>query len=358
MDGIPLTRCQFLIPFAGIHDEIGAPTASLLTKFRLPTSLEEKADHFLPIMPAIHFAEAAQRSQGITDFGFQAARRLQFCHLSERIRLLIGCSPTLFTALQQTCKWATLEDTVLSMWLERRDDHVRICSKLTGTAGMAHLEHSQWLQLIFPIHIVRQFAGPSWVPTTIAFEARYTPSLETQSSWPHTRFLSGQEASWIDVPITHLSLPNLANEVLPDPSGDDARPAGNGIIATLKLMLPSYLDEGPPTVAEIAEMAGTSVRSLQRKLSDAGLTYSDLLGAARFENAAKYLRETDVKIIEIAFSSGYTDPAHFTRAFRRISGVTPRQFRNQWRPRYARPRIKRESAAEIAPPNWPITDMN
>lgn len=287
----------------------------------------------MPILPAIHFAEAARRSQGIADFGFQAARRLQFCHLSERIRLLIGCSPTLLTALRQTCKWATLEDTILDMWLERRDDHVRICSKLVGTAGMAHLEHSQWLQLIFPIHIVRQFAGPSWVPATIAFEAQYTPGQETQSFWPHTRFLSGQEASWIDIPITHLSLPNLANEALPGPSDYDARLVDHEIIDTLKLMLPSYLDEGPPSIAEIAEMAGTSVRSLQRKLSEAGLTYSDLLGAARFENAAKYLRETDVKIIEIAFTSGYTDPAHFTRAFRRMSGVTPRQFRSQWRPR-------------------------
>jgi AraC-like DNA-binding protein len=98
-------------------------------------------------------------------------------------------------------------------------------------------------------------------------------------------------------------------------------------------MLPSYLDEGPPTVAEIAEMAGISVRSFQRKLSSAGLTYSGLLDTARFENAAKNLRDTDAKIIEVAFSSGYADPAHFTRAFRRISGVTPREFRAKWRPR-------------------------
>jgi AraC-like DNA-binding protein len=333
MGGIPLVRCQFLIPFADIHDEIGGPTESLLTKFRLPTSLAEKAYHFLPLLPAIHFVEAAQRSQGITDLGFQASQRLQFCHLSEKLRTVIGCSPTLFAALQQLCKWAPLEDTVLNMWLERCDDHVRICSRLSGTSGIAHLEHEQWLHNVLTMHVVRQFAGSNWVPATIAFEARYTPGSVTRSFWPNTRFLSGQRASWIDVPISLLSLPNLASEVPPDPPDDEARPAGNEIIDALKLMLPSYLDEGTPTVAEIAEMAGTSVRSLQRKLSGAGLTYSDLLGAARFENAAKLLRETDAKIIEVAFSSGYTDPAHFTRAFRRISGVAPRQYRETWRPR-------------------------
>ena len=332
MTEIPLTRCQFLIPFADIHSEIGAPTAVLLTRFRLPTSLEEKAEHYIPILPAIRFAEAAQRSQGITDFGFQASRRLQFCHLSEKLRAMISHAPTLFTALQQVCNWAPLEDTNLNMWLERDDGNVRICSKLAGTTGLLHLEHSQWLQNIFPIHIVRQFVGPDWIPATMAFEARYMPSRETKSFWSNTRFLSGQNASWIDVPVSLLSLPNLANETPSNRSDNEAKLSGSEIIGALKLMLPSYLDEGVPTVEEIAEIAGTSVRSFQRKLSLAGLTYSDLLDTVRFENASKLLREKDFKIIEVAFASGYADPAHFTRAFRRIAGVTPRQFREQWRP--------------------------
>lgn len=149
MSGIPLTRTQFLLPFAQIHDEIGAPTEALLFKFRLPAGLDEKADCYVPILPAIKFAEAAQRAQGITDFGFQAARRTQFCHLSEKLRALVGHSTTLLTALRQVCRWAPVEDTNLVMWLERDDDCIRICSRLDGTAGLLHLEHSQWLQIIF-----------------------------------------------------------------------------------------------------------------------------------------------------------------------------------------------------------------
>jgi AraC-like DNA-binding protein len=331
MAGIPLTRCQFLIPFTSIHDEIGALTAPLLVKFGLPASVEDKSDHFVPLLRAIGFAEAAQRTQGVVDIGFQASQRLEYCHLSEKLRTVIGYSPTLFTALQQVCKWASLEDNVLQMWLERCDDHVKICSRLLGTAGLPHLEHSQWLQNVFPVHIVRQFAGAGWAPATMAFEARYSPSAQTKSCWPNTRFLSGQAASWIDVPASLLGLPNLASALPVSPGDDEAGPSGHDIIGALKLMLPSYLDDGAPTVAEVAEMAGISVRSLQRKLSGAGLSYSDLLGAARFENAARLLRDSDAKIIEIAFSSGYTDPAHFTRAFRRLSGITPREYRAQSR---------------------------
>ncbi|MGY3609161.1 MULTISPECIES: helix-turn-helix domain-containing protein [unclassified Bradyrhizobium] len=331
MARLPLTRCQFLMPFADVLTDIGAPTSSLLEKFRLPSSLEEKSALYVPILPAIRFAESAQRTQDIEDFGFLATRRLNFSHLSEKTRILIAHSPTLLVALQHVCKWAPLEDTNLSIWIEHADEHVRICSRLAGTNGLLHLEHSQWLQNIFSIYIVRQFAGPDWMPATIAFEARYTPRPATQSFWPNTRFLSGQHASWIDVPISSLSLSNLPNEIGPPPHNDEGGSSGYEIIESLKLMLPSYLDEGVPTLADIAEMAGVSTRSFQRKLSHAGLTYSDLVDTVRFDIASKLLRDTDSKIIEIAFSSGYTDPAHFTRAFRRIAGATPRQFRKQSR---------------------------
>lgn len=331
MASIPLTRCQFLLPFTDILDDIGAPTGSLLEKFRLPSSLMEKNDLYVPLLPAIRFAETSQRTQGLEDFGFLAAQRLHYVHLGEKIRTLIAHSPSLLVALQHTCKWASLEDTILNMWVELHDDHARVCSQLIGTTGLPHLEHSQWLQLIFPIYIVRQFAGLDWMPATIGFEARYTPRPATQAHWPNTRFLPGQHASWIDVPMSHLSLSSRSNEIISPSHNDEDGPSACEIIKSLKLMLPSYLDDKIPPLTDIAEMAGLSTRSLQRKLAYAGLTYSDLVETARYELASKLLHNTDSKIIDIAFSSGYADPAHFTRAFRRISGVTPRQFREQSR---------------------------
>ncbi len=331
MASIPLMRCQFLLPFIDILDGIGAPTGSLLEKFRLPTSLMEKADLYIPLLPTLRFVEIGQRTQGLEDFGFLASQQLHYEHLGEKIRTLIAQSPSLLVALQHTCKWASLENTNLTMWIELHDDHAKVCSRLIGTNVIPHLEHSEWLQLIFPIYVVRQFAGFGWMPTTIAFEARYTPRRTTQAHWPNVRFLSGQHAAWIDVPTSLLSLPSRPNEISPPPPNDEDGPSADEIIRSLKLMLPSYMDEKIPSLASVAEMAGVSARSLQRKLSHAGFTYSDLVEAARYDIASKLLRNTDSKIIDIAFSSGYTDPAHFTRAFRRISGVTPRTFREQSR---------------------------
>lgn len=328
MKAIPLTRCVFLMPFADILTDVGAPTPKLLEKYRLPASLEESFNHFVPILPAIDFAVAGQRSQGISDIAYLAAKRLSFDDLTEQLQASVLQAPTLYAALKQLVRLAPIEDTNLRIWLERDEHSLKVYSVLAGTRGLPHLEHSQWLQNLPIIYIVRQFTGPDWAPATIAFEARYTPSLETRSHWPNTRFRSGEHASWIDIPISLLSLPSRASRMRQAPRAPDAVVHGNSdVIGTLKMMLPAYVSGTLPSIADIAEMAGTSVRSLQRHLLLAGLTYSGLIHQVRYEIASKMLANSEAKIIDAAAAAGYDDPAHFTRAFRRIAGVTPREFR-------------------------------
>lgn len=330
MADIPLTRGQFLLPFVSILDDIGAPTETLLERSRLPSSLAEKSELYLPLLPALRFVETAQRSQGIEDFGFLAARRLQFSHMREKTRAFIAHSPTLLVALRHACREASGEDTILSMWIEHDTDHVRVCSRLTGPWPL-QLKHAQWIQNIFSVYIVRQFAGSDWMPAAIGFESSYRPSPATLSCWPNVRFLSGQHAAWIRVPTMLLGLPNRSAASFAPPPDNEDGPSAYNIVDLLKLMLPAYLDEGTTALADVAEIAGISIRTLQRRLAHLGLSYSDLLDTVRYENASKLLRDTDCRIIDVAFSSGYTDPAHFSRAFRRMTGVTPRQFREQSR---------------------------
>lgn len=78
MATIPITRSLFLLPFVGILDEIGAPSGSLLKKFRLPLNWNEQSSFYIPLLPALSFIEAAQKSQNLEDFSFLAGQRLHF----------------------------------------------------------------------------------------------------------------------------------------------------------------------------------------------------------------------------------------------------------------------------------------
>ena len=85
-----------------------------------------------------------------------------------------------------------------------------------------------------------------------------------------------------------------------------------------------------PSLALIAQRLAISPRSLQRRLSEAGLSYGQLLGEARRRMAAWRLLATPASLSEVGFFSGYADQAHFTREFRKSVGLTPAQYRKEF----------------------------
>jgi AraC-like DNA-binding protein len=95
------------------------------------------------------------------------------------------------------------------------------------------------------------------------------------------------------------------------------------------LALRAYVPETQPQVALAAEIAGTSVRTLQRRLTPFGMSYSRLVQQMRFEAATELLAKPDIRMLDVAHAVGYEDQAHFTRAFRRFAGVSPTEYRRQ-----------------------------
>ena len=72
----------------------------------------------------------------------------------------------------------------------------------------------------------------------------------------------------------------------------------------------------------------SSIGSLARRLSASGTTYRAVVDELRFNESKKLLENTDAPVIDIAAAVGFDDPAHFTRMFRRVGGLSPREFRN------------------------------
>jgi AraC-like DNA-binding protein len=89
----------------------------------------------------------------------------------------------------------------------------------------------------------------------------------------------------------------------------------------------TLLRGGYPDIHLASEIASLSARTLQRRLAEEGLTYSRLVEQTRFNRAVCWLRDPTLKVVEIAAELGYRDAAHFTRAFKRWTGVSPRAFR-------------------------------
>src|SRR6185295_15948246 len=87
-----------------------------------------------------------------------------------------------------------------------------------------------------------------------------------------------------------------------------------------------------PPLAIVADRIGMNMRTLQRHLARAGTSCHELVAHRRLGTAMHLLRDTEAKIVDIALDLGYSDHAHFTRAFRKWTGRSPREFRLGVRP--------------------------
>jgi AraC-like DNA-binding protein len=77
-----------------------------------------------------------------------------------------------------------------------------------------------------------------------------------------------------------------------------------------------------------------SPRTLQRRLTEHGLSFSSLVADMRLQAAAAHLCDPlGPGLAEIGFLAGYADQAHFARAFRRAVGTTPQAFRSDFQSR-------------------------
>lgn len=103
-------------------------------------------------------------------------------------------------------------------------------------------------------------------------------------------------------------------------------------MARIKLQMRQRLSDRRLDPAMIAAAAGLSVRSLHRLFADEGRTFSRVLLDLRLDHAQALLGSgSDLPLIAVALSSGFADPAHFSRSYRAKFGETPRNTRARLR---------------------------
>ena len=104
--------------------------------------------------------------------------------------------------------------------------------------------------------------------------------------------------------------------------------AGNASLADRVAELARRLfPTGHCSVDAIADQLSLHPRTLQRRLASEGTSCQQIIDAERRSQAAKYLAQPRMHLIQIAGLLGYAEQSAFNRSCRRWFGMTPRQCR-------------------------------
>lgn len=150
--------------------------------------------------------------------------------------------------------------------------------------------------------------------------------LQFGSAWMQLQF----PAAWLDMPLSTAD-PNLA-ALAAARCEEELRQAGesNDIVSRVRDIARRHLaDEN--SLEKVAAELHLTARTLRRRLQQAGTSYQNLIEQLRQRLAVEYLLHSQRSVDHIASLLGYSDPSNFGRAFRRWTGESPREYRQQYR---------------------------
>ncbi|WP_170134901.1 AraC family transcriptional regulator [Acuticoccus kandeliae] len=315
--------------------ETGVPVDRALARSTLPGSVEETPDAYLSLPLALPWMAQTGSDMTAMELGFQASRHVTLGSLDRKVQTSVATSVSGLAAIRRAFRLAALEDTAVRADVWQDGENLRLCTTMPRLARHPHACLVEWMNVMAMTAIVRDFLGPAWAPEEITFVSQAKPPVSALEAFDGTRILCGQPQTSIIV---------QAGALAPARGSPRGGPADLGALpadgpedlwtfqSALRAAIRPYLGEGQFSLAHAAEIAGTSQRTLQRRLTLCGTSFAETVQQARFECAREWLRDASLRVSDVALMAGYENPQHFSRAFRKYSGLTPSDYRQIVRP--------------------------
>lgn len=241
-------------------------------------------------------------------------------------------SDTLFDALNRLVKYQRLISTVADISLRETDDSVELVVSILQSSGQPEPASIDAAVGVF-LRMCRMAVCRPFNPKRVSLQ-RPRPScaerFESLFQAP-LEFTAEQNVLYLDPSSIREPLPGADPELLR--ANDQvvidylARFDRESLSMRVRSLLIELLPDGQPTQQGIASSLNLSVRNLQRKLHAEGISFKHLLDETRKELATQYIRDRNRRIGEITYLLGFSEPSNFTRAFRRWTGCSPNEYR-------------------------------
>jgi AraC-like DNA-binding protein len=198
----------------------------------------------------------------------------------------------------------------------------------------------QWIEesLLTAINLTRIFLGATFVPQAVYCRHAEIEGTDYEKAFGTTiKFRAPFDGIVLD--REDLKSPNPIDDqevyrFLLDYLDSRVLRAGEDLSAAVRSLLIKLIPTGKFSVNVLADQLGMHRRTLQRRLSEEGVSYAALLDECRAKMAQRYLLSSNLPMGNLAHMLGYADQSAFNHAFRRWYNMTPGQWCEQpleWR---------------------------
>lgn len=332
MKSIPLTRARHATNFATAMEAKDMPVERLLSRSGLPVDLVENVDDnsVISALNMLGFAENAALDTGIEDLGFWAGT----CPIEKygNFGIRVTSKPSLYEAIQTYCAEVKGECSEADYYLLQDQAMAWFCHGPILMAPSIQLQHELYALMIM-VQVIQLALGADWQPKTIRLQTNNVSGLSNNDFLLSANIEFGAPITAICVPLISLAKPVSHSRQGNSRKGNICLPEHTANLSidpmvALQQLITGIIQQSKPLRIELAaEAIGTSKRTLQRYLQSKGTNYSNLVDQARYKIALPLLKDRSISITEISYEIGYSHLAHFSRSFKRTTGMSPRAYR-------------------------------
>jgi AraC-type DNA-binding domain-containing proteins len=244
-------------------------------------------------------------------------------------------SPTLIEALQNLQRYFQVVGDGEDVEIERVGPHLVLRFREADPALRGLRHNSEYMAAIIaracrdmtrkrisPVRVELMHARPN---ASVAYDRYLGCRVKFQAEWDALVY----DAKVAELPVVGADnlllkvLERACRQIIGSPSKK------KDLAQQVRELAVEGLTKGRVHIDDIARDLGMSSKTLERRLAAEGQSFSTLLDDVRSSLAKRYLSETDFRLDQVAYLTGYSEPAALVRAFKRWTGTTPMQYRQR-----------------------------
>lgn len=209
-----------------------------------------------------------------------------------------------------------------ALWFEETEECIWVCRSRYPT-----YRHSLWqieqVSMSLICMLVAHYAGDEWFPKQVKFQDAEGKGTEQSHFFKHANIQLGLPYSAIAIDHKLLKDRSPSLNALNKP---ELEKIPDTFTKAFKVLLKQNYFGQNWLAEDIAATLEMSVRTLKRKLRSQNTSLREVFDEIRFQQACELIEQDvhDYKLLAEKLS--YTHPNNFVRAFKRWSGVTPREY--------------------------------
>lgn len=336
---VTLVRAACLTNYADVARQVGLDPVRQLLDAGLDPAVLRQPDLLIPTERVRRLLEVSAGRSGFEAFGVRMAQARPLSNLGP-VGMLVRDQPTLRGSISVLMRYQAAMNGALAMLIEERGELSLIREELLGQAAEP-LRQSIELAVGVLFVTMRRLLGPHWRPRRVCFT-----HAAPRSTAAH------QQVFGVDVEFDQAfnGLVCLTSDLdTPNPSADplmaryaqqllDASTLGpacseDALLADVRRIILLLLPSGRCTIEQAAAHLGLVCRTVQRRLTDQGTSFSALVNQTRMELAERHVAQGARPLTEVAALLGFSALSGFSRWYQQQFGRSPSQARASAHPR-------------------------